>query len=208
MRLTPNPRYRSFNAPRELRPAPPRSVPIYSPPAIKRTSFYDLPAELRIEVYKLVLEGVTIHIVPPHATDQHCPHALVRTSRQVRNEVLPMIHSSCEIRVNVTDFNFDGLLAWLSRIPPDQHANLTKNKDLRIRLCTTLKPTNHSDSLRRWLHSRADAYRPQPAWIYSGPVPKATVANDLRRRAKRMKTEPRKRAELLAMLEALGIAPP
>nr|POE80031.1 hypothetical protein CFP56_08097 [Quercus suber] len=191
---------------RELRPAPPRKPlsldPVWPPP---KTCFYDLPAELRIEIYRLALESVHIHILPQSSGTPACPHSLIRTSRQVRLEVLPIMHSMCEIRVNITDFNFEPLLTWLARIPPDQESNLTKNNSLSIRLCTSAKPSSvNGDSLRRWLHLRADVFRPQPRWKYSGPNPKPPTANDLKRRAKRM-TEQGKKRELEAMLKAIGV---
>lgn len=117
-----------------------------------------------------------------------------------------MVHSMCYINASITDFNFEPLLTWLSRIPPDQEANLSKNDNLHIGLHTTNKPQNmYGDSLRRWLHLRADQHRPQPKWAYKGPSPKPKVANDLKRRAKRM-TEAGKRAELVTMLRAIEIA--
>lgn len=188
---------------RALQPAPPRTVQAES----QKTCFYDLPAELRIEIYALVLEKVTIHILPvgQEGLRGRYAHPLVRTSRQIRNEVLPIVHRSCIIRANVTDFNFDGVLAWMARIAPEQHANLCKNTDLSIRLCTTLKPPAYGDTLRRWLHLRADSHRPQPGWRYTGPEPKNKVAADLKRRTKRM-TELGKRKELLVMLEAIGVS--
>lgn len=74
-----------------------------------------------------------------------------------------------------------------------------------MRLCTSTKPDALGDStLRKWLKLRADKYRPQPKWRYSGPLPKNKVANDLKRRVKRM-TEEGKRAELVVMLNAIGV---
>ncbi|KAK4541895.1 hypothetical protein LTR36_007259 [Oleoguttula mirabilis] len=186
---------------RILKPAPPRTFISAEP---KRTDFFDLPAELRIEIYKLVLDSVVIHILPLYEDNHRCPHALVLTSRQVRNEVLPIIHSTCAIRANVTDFNFSGLLAWMERVPPDQQAHLCKNRALTVRLCTSLKPAGFCENLRKWLHLRADLHRPQPDWEYSGPTPKNKVANDLRRRVKRMPEEG-KRQEMAVMLGAIGV---
>ncbi|KAK5111955.1 hypothetical protein LTR85_011702 [Meristemomyces frigidus] len=191
---------------RVLKPAPPRTVISAEP---KTTDFFDLPPELRIEIYKLVLDDVVIHILPLQEDSDNmgfqCPHSLIRTSRQVRNEVLPIIHSTCEIRANVTDFNFSGMLAWMDRIPPDQQSHLCKNRALTVRLCTSSKPAGFCENMRKWLHLRADPYRPQPNWQYSGPAPKSKVANDLKRRVKRM-SEVGKRKELVAMLSALGVA--
>lgn len=191
--------------PRLLAPAPPpRPPPQDNDGPRPPTCFFDLPAELRVEIYKLIVENVVIHILPLNATKRHCHHPLVRTSRQVRLEVLPIIHSSCEIRANVTDFIFDGLLAWMGRIPPNEHANLCKNLNLSISLCTTSEPISYGQSLRKWLQLRADRCRPQPAWQYNGPQPVSKIANDLRRRAKRM-PEQGKREEMRTMLEAIGI---
>ncbi|KAK0354688.1 hypothetical protein LTS02_015532 [Friedmanniomyces endolithicus] len=174
---------------RPLAPAPP---PTSAPEEPKHLTIFDLPAELRVEIYKLVLENVTVHILPLRAnSSRNCPHALIRTSRQVRNEALPLIHSLCPIRANVTDFDFSGMLAWIQRIPSSQEANLCKNQNLRVMLCTTsTKP-----------------HRPQPAWEYSGAQAQAVVANDLRRRCKRM-PEMGKRLELLRMLDAMRVVIP
>jgi len=191
------------------------------------TSFYDLPAELRIEIYRLALLTVKIHILPPNSSSTHsAPHPLVLTTRQVRNEVLPLIHNSCPIHATVTDFNFDGLLAWMSRMPPDQEANLCKNTNLRIELCTTSNTTQqqhevqqkaqkpgtcnsmrNSGSLRKWLHLRADVYRPQPGWVYVGAKPDYKTMVDMRRRAKRAVRQGEKR-ELVGMLKAIGVEVP
>ena len=199
---------------RRLLPALRRPPP---PPDHKGTCLYDLPAELRIEIYKLALESVQIHILPPNSSERNNPHGLVLTSRQVRNEVLPLIHNSCAIRIDITDFNFDGLLALMARMPPDQDANLRKNTKLEIRLCTTTTPNGkkgetcnsmkNSASLRKWLHVRADKYRPQPNWVYSGPVPDYKTAYEMRRRAKRTRIAG-ERMELVRMLKAIGVDVP
>lgn len=185
-----------------LAPAPPRPPPAYTP----RVTFMDLPAELRIEIYKLALENVTVHILPSSCDEtRKRPHALTRTTRQVRAEVLPLMHALCPIRCSVTDFHFDSLLAWLARIPPDAQANLCKNSALTIRFCTTTAPPKSIDSMRRWLHARADPYRPQPRWQYSGSKPADKVCRDLLRRAKRMR-EPGRQREMFVILTALGVA--
>jgi hypothetical protein len=186
-----------------LAPAPPKPAPIFTP----RVTFFDLPAELRIEIYRLALENVIIHILPVASPNDKLPHALTRTSRQVRNEVLPLMHSICPIRSSVTEFNFDGLLLWMSRVPPHEEANLKKNPDMRIFFTTNNQPQRSMDSLRKWLHMRADKYRPQPQWQYSGTTPNNKVCADLRRRTKRMK-EARKQKEMVKILKALNVTPP
>ncbi|SMQ45526.1 unnamed protein product [Zymoseptoria tritici ST99CH_1A5] len=187
-------------APRPLAPAPPKAQPIHQP----RVTFFDLPAEMRVEIYKLALEGVVIHILPPNtAEERKIPHALARTSRQVRNEVLPMIQALCPIRCAITDFNFDGLLQWLARVPPHEEFKLTRNKNLSIRFHTSNQPQSCQLSLRRWLAMRADPHRPQANWQYSGTQPNSKVSADLRRRVKRMTGG--KATEFMAILNALGV---
>ena len=122
----------------------------------------------------------------------------------IRNEVLPIIHSTCKIRSTVTDFNFAGLLEFIARIPPDEEACLLKNANLSIQLCTSADPAGSLESLRKWLKYRGDKCRPQPHWRYSGPRPSTKVQNDLRRRAKRM-TELNKKEELKVMMKALDV---
>lgn len=201
----------------------PRQPPPPPPQHDGSTTFYDLPAEMRIEIYKLILANVQIHILPAHSKPAHkVPHSLVLTSRQVRNEVLPLIHNSCPISVTVTDFNFDSLLTWMARMPPDQEANLCKNRELKIELCTTMndqqkrrasssRDTSNSmrntHSLRKWLHLRADVYRSQPEWKYCGPRPDYKSAQELRRRAKRA-AKPREKEEMVKMLAAIGVDVP
>ncbi|KAK3723273.1 hypothetical protein LTR37_001996 [Vermiconidia calcicola] len=194
---------------RPLQPAPPRQAQPTWPPSHQKTTFYDLPAELRIEIYKLALQTVVLHILPPGTSSaRQNPHALVRTSRQIRFEVLPIIHSTCSIRANVTDFNFSGILAFLARIPPDDQKYLLKNDNLSVKLHTTQSIPGNLESLRRWLHYRADVCKPQPRWRYSGPHPSKKVANDMRRRVKRMTTERGKRRELVEMVRAIGVGLP
>ncbi|EME82947.1 uncharacterized protein MYCFIDRAFT_174453 [Pseudocercospora fijiensis CIRAD86] len=165
------------------------------------------PAIPHPKIYKLALDGVVIHILPPNTVEERkIPHALTRTSRQVRNEVLPLIHSLCPIRCAVTDFNFDGLLLWMSRVPPHEERNLKKNHHLVIRFNTSNQPQRSMESLRKWLHMRADVHRPQPKWHYTGAIPSNKVCADLRRRCKRMK-EYGKQWEMLQILKALQITP-
>lgn len=186
---------------RRLAPAPPKMPAMQRP----RVTFFDLPAEMRIEIYKLALQNVTIHITPPSLLEGYkAPHALTRTSKQVRNEILPMIHSLCPIRCDITDFNFDGLLAWMARVPPSEEINLTKNENLTICFNASSQPPRSLDTLRKWLKMRADPHRPQANWKYIGPQPSSKVASDLRRRAKRM-NEPGKQQEMLVILKAIGI---
>lgn len=205
-----------------LAPAPPRPQ---LPPELRQIApqpkrsesagktLYDIPAEIRVEIYKLVLEDVTLHILPRSAKlEQRAPHALTRTSRIVRNEVLPIIHATCAIEAMITDFNFSGLLEFMARIPPQDQKALTKNNRLKIQLCTTGEKSKGApqavsdpESLRRWLAYRADRCKPQPRWEYCGIWPGRKVESDIRRRIKRM-TEDGKKRELIELGTKIGMS--
>lgn len=107
-------------------------------------------------------------------------------------------------------------------MPPDQEANLSKNRDLKIQLCTTQNEqqkkrasssrdisnsSRNGPSLKKWLHLRADIYRSQPAWNYAGPRPDYKSAQELRRRAKRLTRDGEKK-ELVKMLDSIGVQVP
>jgi len=62
----------------------------------------------------------------------------------------------------------------------------------------------NSASTRKWLHLRADIYRPQPDWKYGGPKPDFKTMVEMKRRAKRAKNPGEKR-ELVKMLNAIGM---
>lgn len=191
---------------------PQQLIPAPSP----ERCFLDLPAELRLEIYRLALAKVIVHIMPSETTasnssnrngTQPNPHPLLRTSRQIRLEVLPLMQTCCPIMATVTDFDFGGLLTWLSRIPPNELRSLTKNPHLAIKLCTTQRARGDLPTLRRWLKARADTCMPQPDWKYTGPMPQDKIASDLRRRVRRM-PEKNKAAEFRKMLAAIGVHVP
>lgn len=172
-----------------------------------------LPAEIRVEIYKLVLENVTLHILPLEARlERRAPHPLTRVSKLVRNEVLPIIHANCPIQAMVTDFNFNGMLEFMARIPPQDQKALMKNGRLKIQMCTTGEKSkchqpgvNDNGSLRRWLTYRADKYRVQPTWEYCGAWPGSKVEAAIRRKIGRM-TEEGKKQELIKLGSSIGMS--
>lgn len=204
-----------------LAPAPPKPHPNPGPrqlapqPGTLKFSgktLYDIPAEIRVEIYKLVLADVTVHILPTESiTERQAPHALTRVSKVVRNEALPIVHSNCAIEAMVTDFDFSGMLEFMARIPPQDMKALMKNDRLKIQLCTTgekskgsQQAVSDSGSLRRWLQYRADEHKLQPKWEYTGIWPGRKVESDIRRRIKRM-TEEGKKQELIKLATSIGL---
>lgn len=134
------------------------------------------------------------------------PHPLTLTSHLIRNETQSLILTTCPIHATITNFDFTPLLVYLNRIPPDEQKFLTRNPNLHIDLrITATEGLGALESLRKWLHLRADEYRPQGDWHYKGLRPGTRVVNDLRRRVRRMKKEVGKRKEFVVMLEGLGV---
>lgn len=170
------------------------------------TCFLDLPAELRNTIYKLALSKVRIHLLPPGKKHDRPSHGLIRTSKQVRNDVLPLYYAICPIEAVVNDLDFSGLLEWEQKLSlhADDERALRKNQSLTIRLCMTKlwdKNKNFSP-LNKWLHRRADSCRPQFAWVYKSSSGTMKVY-DLTHKAKRCTNE-NKQKEMIKILEAFG----
>ena len=72
-----------------IAPAPP-TVPVKEP----ETGFFDLPGEIRNQIYNIALENVKIHVLPKNVEDdRRVQHPLTRVCKQIRGEVLPIIWS-------------------------------------------------------------------------------------------------------------------
>ncbi|KAK5170946.1 uncharacterized protein LTR77_004090 [Saxophila tyrrhenica] len=133
------------------------------------------------------------------------PHPLALTSRLIRNETIPLLHQHCPVHCTINEMDFTPLLAFHSRIPPSDLKYLQRNPNLVITLVTTQdKELGALDSMRKWLHWRADQHRCQPDWRYEGSRPSSRVGNDLRRRLKRM-VEKGKKAEMEKILRAMKV---
>ena len=66
------------------------------------TSFLDLPAEMRNEIYKLALDDAhTYNLLEQTREDEHC-NCLLFASREIRNEFLPMWRASCKFEITTT----------------------------------------------------------------------------------------------------------
>lgn len=158
----------------------------------------------------------TTNTLPPlveHKTRTYPnPHPLALVSHSVRDEVLAVLHQHCPINCTIYDLDFTPLLTFYKRIGPNNMIYLQRNKNLTI----TLNMSHNKDqlgpldSMRQWLHKRADPHVLQPDWQYEGARPSSKVGNDLKRRWKRMSQsksegEAGKRVELEKMVKALKV---
>ena len=84
----------------------------------------DLPAELRNLVYKSVLEHEPNVILHPLARGQLVAQSpLARVCRQIRQELLPLVHASeLPVIALVDDFDFAHLITWLNKLADSELA--------------------------------------------------------------------------------------
>jgi hypothetical protein len=153
-----------------------------------RLSFYDLPAELRNEVYELVIADATLSL-PAHlfaaSLSQKAKlvlrrrkplaipniNGLLLASKQCRHEYLSVLLSSIQVIVEIKDFDFDNLIRVNSSLPALEVAALRSNRNLRLHLDTRNCTTKDLGSLRRWLEYRCHEQNQLP-WKYEFPIDK------------------------------------
>jgi len=153
-------------------PASRDDIPSTTPsPQKSGLSFFDLPAELRNEIYDLVA-STTLLILPPSPTSNNKkdrPPApvpgLLLTSRQTRREYLPLLYSTAPVAVEIRDFNFLPLLNAVANLYATELKALRLNPNLVLKLRTQNCTKDNLAGLRRWVLSRADSLD-RLAWRY------------------------------------------
>lgn len=153
-------------------------------------TIFELPSELRDEIYKLALESASISIVLPVRGDCHKPLSLLLTTKAVRCDVLSLIYRHGNIHARVLDLNLEGLLAFMTRLNTQQRAAMHDNPNLEIHLRRTepidvdaVIPSMHVSSLKEWVVHVVRTDRLQPCWKYTGPFTNHQAAARLRREA-------------------------
>jgi hypothetical protein len=122
--------------------------------------------------------------------DCNNPSGLALTTRQVRQEALPLRYRFGRLRACVIDLDFEGLLAFTTRLTPSQRKDVYDNHNLEIRLRQS-KPaevdaivSNKSvKSLKAWAVDRVRVDQQQPRWRYTGPYTNHSAALQARREA-------------------------
>ncbi|KAK3700973.1 hypothetical protein LTR37_015679 [Vermiconidia calcicola] len=120
-----------------------------------------LPAELRNNVYEKVSEDTTAYISKRTRGRLACSSSLLRVSRQVRDEFLPilMLHAS-EIVAKVEEFNFRHLVTFLNRLSDLELKSLStsaqvSSRTIRIELQMRNPQVVDLPLLVRWLKRTA-----------------------------------------------------
>jgi len=132
-----------------------------------KTSFYDLPSELRIHIYELVARDTRLSIFSASPKHIKTPPLLL-TSRQVRNEYRPVLLSLAPIRAHVGNYNFKPIMRVVGSLYSTELKALRKNNRLTIVLHLKnfdVTSEHCMTSLRRWAVKRAEHLDRLP-WSY------------------------------------------
>ena len=154
----------------------------FSPPETTATNkekltFFDLPAELRNDIYDLVAKDTTLRLpsrLNKARTKEPPPIAgLLIASRQCRTEFLPLLYATSTFLVEIKDFGFRNLMRVVSSLYSTELKALRDNPNLVIQLRTQNCTRDNIACLRQWLVARADSLDRLP-WNYEvvddGPV--------------------------------------
>ncbi|KAM0712907.1 hypothetical protein Q7P35_000358 [Cladosporium inversicolor] len=132
-----------------------------------KTTFFDLPSELRISIYELVARDTRLSLF--HASPKHVKTpALLLTSRQIRNEYRPVLLSLAPVRAHVGNYNFKPIMRVVGSLYSTELKALRKNNNLTIVLHLKnfdVTSEHCMTSLRRWAVKRAEHLDRLP-WSY------------------------------------------
>ncbi|KAK4570462.1 ferrochelatase hem15 [Recurvomyces mirabilis] len=152
------------------------TAPATSPQALipNKPTFFDLPAEVRNEIYDFLANDTILYLPPPTTEkkqderkkkDYIPPCGLLLTSRQCRKEFLPLLYSSSPVIIDIKDFDFTPLPRVIGSLYSTDLKAFRANKTLILRLRTQNCTRANLDGLRRWLVHRADSLDRLP-WRY------------------------------------------
>ncbi|GAB7327542.1 hypothetical protein MBLNU13_g11406t1 [Cladosporium sp. NU13] len=132
-----------------------------------KTSFYDLPSELRIHIYELVARDTRLSPFFASPKNIKTP-ALLLTSRQIRNEYRPVLLSLAPIQAHVGNYDFKPIMRVVGSLYSTELKALRKNNNLTIVLHLKnfdVTSEHCMTSLRRWAVKRAEHLDRLP-WSY------------------------------------------
>ncbi|KAK3679213.1 ferrochelatase hem15 [Recurvomyces mirabilis] len=122
------------------------TAPSTSPQALipNKPTFFDLPAEVRNEIYDFLANDTILYLPPPPEKKQDerkkkdyiPPCGLLLASRQCRKEFLPLIYSSSPVIIDIKDFDFTPLLRVIGSLYSTDLKAFRLNKTLILRLRT------------------------------------------------------------------------
>ncbi|KAI5361982.1 hypothetical protein Slin15195_G056310 [Septoria linicola] len=148
---------------------------------IKKTTFFDLPAELRNEIYELTADNTTLRITALKGSskttkqqqDEAIPGLLI-ASRQCRAEYLPILLATSPIEISVKNFDFSNITRITGSLYSTELKALRANEHLTLRLTFSSSSTGSrgqslESSLRTWVTRRSAGMDRLP-WHYALPL--------------------------------------
>lgn len=154
---------------------------------LRRLTFFDLPAELRNEIYEYVISDATLSL-PCNifsatisqkarlALRKRKPlptaniNGLLLASKQCRREYLSILLSTISVVVEIKDFHFEQLIRVTSSLNDIETNALRSNRNLTLLLDTRNCTTKDLASVRRWLDFRHKDDRANLPWKYEFPM--------------------------------------
>jgi hypothetical protein len=149
-------------------------------------SFFDLPAELRNEIYECVISDATLSLPPNLFAGARKPklrlkkkkssasapiNGLLLASRQCRKEYLSILLTTISVVVEIKDFDFDNLMRVSATLNPEDLESLQSNRNLVLHLHTRNCTQKSLTQLRAWLDFRAQQPSSQRLpWRYEFPL--------------------------------------
>jgi hypothetical protein len=138
-------------------------------------TFFDLPGEIRNQIYELSARNATLRIVDssnlskksktPRVDSNSFP-GLLLASKRCRQEYLPILLSTAYIEASITNFDFKNVMRVIAGLYSTELRALRNNTNLVLSL---LVPSGGSQNefmnIRRWAASRAEALDRLP-WSY------------------------------------------
>lgn len=156
-------------ATKSLKSQGPHSSPSSRPKAPSTseiTTFFDLPAELRVHIYELVASDTNLSVLDTRS-GLRTPSLLFVTHR-VRAEYRPILLSNAPIRAHVTDYHFRPLIRLIGSLYSSELKALRNNPNLKIELHVKHHKGFDKESmpsLRQWAVKRAQ-YLDRLQWTY------------------------------------------
>lgn len=150
-----------------------------------RLSFFSLPAEIRNDIYELIIADTTLSLPSQALTAGQklklrtrkrrvlvTPiNGLLLASRQCRQEYLSTLFSRGAVTVEVKDFDFEGLIRVSSGLDEMEVRYLQSNRNLTVQLMTQNCRQKDGFALRKWLNYLRDCDARLP-WKYEVPLEK------------------------------------
>ncbi|KAM3418126.1 hypothetical protein BST61_g6331 [Cercospora zeina] len=136
-------------------------------PTSSRTTFFDLPAELRNTIYELVAD-CTLRFKSGSNTPSTIP-GLLLASRKCRGEFISVLLATARLEASITDMNFNRFLLTFSTLDQRSRKAIASNSQLLITLRVRKCGSNVYANLRKWCQECKEIFAGDenaPVWEY------------------------------------------